>query len=186
MKTYLRLAVLAGFVAGCSSAPVRSPEQRRELAKAAIMNWYTFSQVSALKLIDEYGPPDRIESSQLVWINKGPWEMTAVWNAEPTDGSNLGPENLEQTIAYRTTTDQRVALSAFNDKIKANAAGTELSARYSSEELNFLALNLADQVVKGMRDPADAQRFFDLTLKLGAAGRTSLYMQGLLFDGRTP
>jgi hypothetical protein len=186
MKTYLRLAVLAGFVAGCSSAPLRSPEQRRELAKAAIMNWYTFSQVSALKLIAEYGPPDRIESSQLVWINQGPWEITSVWDTQPNDDTTLGPENLEQTVAYPVTTEQREKLQAFSDKIHVNGAGTEMSSRYSSEELNFLALNLADQVVKGMRDPADARGFFDLTLQLGAAGRTSTYTQGLLFDGKTP
>jgi len=186
MKTYLPLAVLAGFIAGCSTAPVRSPQARLDAANTEIVNWYTLSQVSAMKLIEEYGPPDLIDSGRLTWKDKGPWKTTEVWDAEPNYHRN-DPDILQQTVAYTVTPAQRKALEAFSDKVKINRSGTELSARYSSEALNILALNIADEVTQGARDPVDARNFFALTTELSASGKSSPYMQGLRFvNWQTP
>jgi hypothetical protein len=180
-ETCFGLAVLAAFLTGCASAPLNTPAQRRDFAKVVIANWYTYSEVSAMKLMDEYGPPDQIESSRLIWNNRDPWKRIAVWDVVPDYDSNLGPDNLEEAVDYPVAPAQRKALAAFDSHIWVSKDGSEVAGRYATEELNFLALNLAHDVLAGLKDPAQARSFSDRTLALSAEGKSSSYMKGLNF-----
>jgi hypothetical protein len=51
----------------------------------------------------------------------------------------------------------------------------------SSDLVNFLALNIADEIIRGRRDVRGAIAFYRRTLDLAAAGKTSPYMTRLLF-----
>jgi hypothetical protein len=88
---------------------------------------------------------------------------------------------LEQTVAYSVPADKRKALAAFSDRVRVSRDGSELAARTTSEELNFLTLNLADEVLKGSRSPEEAQRFYENTMQFSISGKSSRYMQGLIF-----
>jgi hypothetical protein len=179
----IALAVLAGFLAGCSTMPpLPDPQDRRDLAAVVIESWYNYSKVAALNLISEYGAPDAVEAGRLVWNDKGPWKRIAVWDVVPYYDSNTGPNNLEMTLAYAVTPAQAGALKEFDRRVRVTKGGSELSARCDREELNFLALNLADEVVNGVKSPAQARDFFARTVELAAEGRSSRYMQGLLFS----
>ncbi|HAM35435.1 MAG TPA: hypothetical protein DEB40_05185 [Elusimicrobia bacterium] len=173
--------LMAGLVAGCATAPVRDFQARQDWARAIIGNWSNFSRLSADNLMERYGLPDRIESGRLLWHGRGPWKRIEVWDVMPFYGSDLGPDNLEQTISYPAASSKRKELAAFSKKLRVSKDGTELSARSTGEERNFLALNLADEIVRGLKEPVGARRFYDLTIQLAAAGRSSRYMQGLLF-----
>lgn len=176
------IALLAGFLAGCSTMPpLPDPQDRRELAAVVIESWYNYSKVAAVKLLDEYGAPDAVESGRLVWNDKGPWKRIAVWDVVPYYDSNAGPNNLEEIIARPVTPAQRRALAAFDRNIRVSKNGDELSARYDSEELNFLALNLADEVLRQVKTPQEARLFYQETARLSASGKSSRYAQGLLF-----
>jgi hypothetical protein len=175
------MAVLAGFMAGCASAPLNTAEERGDFAKIVIANWYTYSEVSAMKLMEEYGPPDQIESSRLVWNDKGPWKRIAVWDVVPYYDSNLGPDNLEEAVDYPVEPAQRQTLAAFDRHVHVSKDGSELAGRYASEELNFLALNLAHDVLAGLKNPAQARAFSDRTLEFSSEGKSSRYTQGLIF-----
>jgi hypothetical protein len=59
-------------------------------------------------------------------------------------------------------------------------------ARSHSEALNRLSLNLADDVAAGRRSPQDADRFFLRTVRLRAAGKSSPYLDQLLFEAAVP
>jgi hypothetical protein len=178
----MALLLLSAFLTACSTLPpLRDPQDRRDLAAVVIESWYNYSKEAALKLIDEYGPPDQIESSRLVWNDKGPWKRISVWDVVPYYDSNTGPNNLEETIARHVTPAQRRELLAFDRNIKASEDGTELSARYDREELNILALNLADEVLQKVKTPIEARLFYRETADLSVAGKSSRYAQGLLF-----
>lgn len=140
-----------------------------------------WSNLSLDKMVDEYGAPDRIENKRAVWVNKGPWKRIAVWDEMDNSESMSGTDNIEQTIAYLIPQDKRNAVNDFHERVAVSADGAELSARSSSEEHNFLALNLADEIVRGVRTPEEARSFYVLTLRLADAGKTSVYMQGLRF-----
>jgi hypothetical protein len=169
-------------IAGCSTTPLLpGVEERNEAAQAVISNWSDFCRLSASKLIDEYGAPDEIDSSRLVWRDRSLVKRIAVWDVPSEFEADGGAGNVEYTVAYAVPRDKRGALAAFSPDVRVSRDSTELSARSTSEEVNFLAINLADEIIHGIKTPAEARDFFHRTVELSAAGKTSPFMQGLLF-----
>jgi len=184
MKKIFFLAMSAGMCAGCAttSTTSMSAEERLDQAQTITQTWHAYSKVRAGKLLDEYGPPDQIESDRLIWHDAGPWVRIAVWDTEDYYPATIGSDNMEQTISYDVPTDKRAALAAFSDKLAVSVEGQELSVRGNSETLDFLALNLANEIVRGDRSPEQARRFYDRIHELTQAGTSSPYTQGLLFS----
>jgi hypothetical protein len=142
-----------------------------------------WANISLNLMVDKYGPPDRIEIGRVVWLHKGPWKRIAVWDDMDLDEvSTFKDRNLEQTIAYVVPAGRRRDLEDFDARIKVSEDGAELSSRSYSEERNFLALNLADEVIRGAKTPEQAREFHAATLTLADAGKSSPYMKGLIFQ----
>jgi hypothetical protein len=173
----LGVAVLAVLAAGCRTVAPFDISQRGPLAESIIAGWSPASRVTAAGLIEGYGPPDAVALGALGWKNRGGWKRIVLWDANESAGAG----NLEQTVAYRVPEGRRDALEAFSGRVRVSRDGTELSARSDSEGLNCLALNLADEVGRGVRGPEEARRFYESTVALAAAGKSSRYMQGILF-----
>jgi hypothetical protein len=144
-------------------------------AAASIVDWPQASRRAAERMLEKYGVPDQADSRRLAWNDNGPWKRTVVRR----DG---GRDPLEQTAAYRVPNARYGALRHLPGKVTAERGHDELSSRAVTEPLNFLAVNLADEVVSGKRDADDARRFFEKTASLASSGKSSSYMEGLLFE----
>jgi len=179
MRETLRLVVLSCLLGGCSSVTVLTEPSpvaaARDAAKDATKNWAAYPRVTAGMLIDEYGPPDSIEAGRLVWYEKGAYKRTEVWNL------TASPEILQQTVSYRVPGAKQESLTLFSPNISVTGGGEELSARFSTEDENRLALNLAVDVIQDRADPFEAQRTYARTVALLHAGKTSPLTQSLLF-----
>ncbi|UPT75570.1 MAG: hypothetical protein M0D55_07825 [Elusimicrobiota bacterium] len=73
-------------------------------------------------------------------------------------------------------------LPRFDERVAPNPDTNELTASALDERENFLLLNLADDLVTEKRGVADAQAFRDRVLRLSAAGKSSPYLAGFLFE----
>jgi hypothetical protein len=191
MKISFLLAASAALLAACATAPVdpTSAAARRDQAQTLAAAWHPYSQAQAARLMDEYGAPDVIGSDRLVWYNQGPWSKIAVWDAEDyrRPGVRAEPEDdVEQTLSYEVPAAKLQALKDFSDKLAVSLDGRQLAFRGPSEELNFLAANLADEIVRGKRSPEDARGDYDRICRLSQAGKSSVYTQGLLFKVDRP
>ena len=160
--------------AACRTPKAFGPSQRSELAQSVTRDWSEGARLTANRLIEKYGPPDAIASGALAWKNKPPWRRILVWD-DPLGG------NLEEAVSYRVPDGKRAALKALDGIVQVSPDGAELSAQSSGEPNNFLALNIAHEIIRGDMNPADARHFYDKTLDLAASGKTSRYLQGLLF-----
>jgi hypothetical protein len=178
----LATVLLAALSAGCSTISLRDPDSRRQFAEAVIGNWSGYSRLQAAKLMQEYGPPDRVKHAELVWNDKGVWRKIRVWDVTPYFDSDVGAPNLEQTISYSIPPKLRRQLGSFAGELRVSSDGAELSARGVSEEEILLTLNLSDDIIQGRRTPDDANRFYDTALQLAMAAKSSPYMQRLLFS----
>jgi hypothetical protein len=89
---------------------------------------------------------------------------------------------LEQVIDYRVPPDKADDLIAFDGSVVIERTRGELSARCEGEEANFLALNLAHDIVTGKLDVAGARAKYTETMKAFNAGEKPDYMQRLLFE----
>ena len=148
----------------------------RDAALRAVSRWPAFSKTVAEAMLEKYGAPDMLDGDSVRWNDNGSWKKTIVRRV-PREGEDV----LEQTISYDVPRDKRAALSKLDIMLKVNALDKELSATSESEETNFLALNLADEVVHDKRTPEDAREYYLTTVRLSHAGKASPYMSGLLF-----
>ncbi|MFI5360372.1 MAG: hypothetical protein ACHQ49_00260 [Elusimicrobiota bacterium] len=144
--------------------------------------WPERSRLAAQAMIEKYGLPTRTNESELVWYNNGPWLRTVV-HRESWRGFLGTRDNdiVDQAIAYRVTADERKALERFSKRIVVDEAAGELISRSESENLNFLALNLAGEIAGGMRTVKDALKFFARTEELSKAGKSSAYLERFVF-----
>jgi hypothetical protein len=148
-------------------------------ARAVISAWPAYSALAGRAMIEEYGPPDEADASRLAWSDTGPWLRTVVYRAGAWPYSSQ--DVLEQAVGYEVPKEKWPALAGFGHGVSYDALGLELTARASSEEGVFLALNLADEVAQGRMNPKAADRIYARTMAESLAGKSSRYMQGLLF-----
>ena len=151
--------------------------------QSTTMGWPEGARAAAKEMTDRYGPPDETTPSQLVWLRKGPWKRSVVSREEvkhawPSEHVDV----LEQGIDLRVPTDRFDDLAAFDGSVMAERTKGELSARCGGEAANFLAINLARDVVLGNRTVADARRVYEAQMKAFKAGdRNQELMTGLRF-----
>lgn len=156
---------------GAPALRAREAEARRILS-----GWPVVAQRTAEVVMEKYGPPDLAISDRLSWYDNAPWKITTVYR-DPTEHIDV----LEQTIGYAVPRDKVPALARLDVALRLSRDGRELSATSESEETNFLALNLADEVVREKRTPEDARAFYLKTVVQMNAGRSSPYLKQLLF-----
>lgn len=177
----VRLLCLALAFAGCAQRRDLSSAPPRYDSGVGPSRWNDWSNLSLDAMVERYGPPTRIESKLVVWVDKAPWKRIAVWDRMGNFQGSAAADNIEQTVAYLVPFDRRDALEAFSPRVGVSFDGSELSSSSFSEERNLLTLNLADQIIRGVRSPDEAKEFYTLTLRLAAAGKSSPYMRRLLF-----
>jgi hypothetical protein len=159
-----------------TSASLRTPEK-------ILQKWPERAHSIARVMIEKYGQPNRISVEALVWYNNAPWEKSVVYRkARPHSLFKPDKNFLEQTIFYQVPDDKINALRRFDQGIAVNEARDELSCRSESEDANFLALNLADEIITNKRGIKDARDFYRQTQRLSQSGKTSPYMHRFLFE----
>lgn len=149
---------------------------REAEARRILTGWPVTAQRTAEVIMEKYGPPDLAISDRLSWYDNAPWKITTVYR-DPNEHIDV----LEQTIGYSVPRDKVQALAELDVALRLSRDGRELSATSESEETNFLALNLADDVVRERRSPGEARGFYLKTVIQMNAGRSSPYLKGLRF-----
>jgi hypothetical protein len=134
-------------------------------------------------MIEKYGPPDRVEGGRFVWDRRGRWTKIELSDADEAsvNADADAASDIKETIAYPVSEGSRAALALFSGGLTVSGDGAELSARSSGEARNFLMLNLADEVAKGLLTPESARLSYLRALQLSEAGKSSPAMEGLLF-----
>lgn len=163
--------------------PVATPS-----VETVVEKWPERARQIARVMIEKYGPPGKVAEDSLIWYGNGVWRRTVVYGtAWPHYIALPDKDYLEQTVACRVPDEKIDALKRFDPRVVIDREGRKLSARSESEPLNFLVLNLAHEIIAGRRSVEDARDFYRRTEELAAAGKSSRYLQGLMFapdDGR--
>ncbi len=162
------------FVGGCASLP-------RDIAQGVVNRWSTPSAAVGRKLLDQYGLPDDVTINQLTWDRRNGWKRIVVWNRAPIYRSTADLAVMKHTVAYRLDLKQTAQLLAFNENLEIDLSRGELSSRTGQEGLNYLTVNLADEIVRGLKTVPQAQAAYSRIVALTAAGKSSPYTERLLF-----
>ena len=170
---FLAAALLVAVACGGRYWVAHRRAQASALALAQAAQWSPAAQRAASLMIEQYGPPQETSVFQLRWYGPRPWKRIVIQNE---------PESpLEQVVAYDVPANKRAALNRFPHGLQVYAAEGALSATSDRESRNLLSLNLANDIVIGRTTPEEANRSFVRTLELHDAGKSTPYMEQLLF-----
>ena len=143
-----------------------------------IADWPDGSRDLAGAVVDQYGPPNDVEATRLIWTDRPPWRKIVVYR-DAADREH--PGILKRSVSYVVPVRRWRALGSFGHGVEYDPVNSELGARTDSEETNFLALNLADEIVRGRLNAADAAAVYDRSLALLFSGKSSSYVTRLRF-----
>lgn len=172
----------AGASAGASQPHAAKPT--KETVQQMIKGWPETSRFAALQMIQKYGQPAEATPTRLVWFDNGPWKRTVVTN-QPTNHDFPMPHQdvMEQTISYKVPPDKFDELAAYDGSVYVDRTRGELSARCDLEAANFIALNLAHDVVTGKRSVEDARKEYADLVVAKMTGKGSVpYAEKLVFE----
>jgi hypothetical protein len=161
--------------------PQRNAIQRLTTAQIDVDAWAPVAGQAAHRLMEKYGAPDEIRPAYLAWDDVGPWTRTIVFDVDVSSAGGKDSSLIQQSVNYALGPEQVAALAAFDVRLKYDKRSGLLSALSETEELNFLRLNLADDVITGRKTPNEARADFDRTVSLSESGKTSGSMHGLHF-----
>lgn len=151
-----------------------------DAAQRIIEQWPTAPRKAAEKLLDRYGPPNEGTATKMFWYRVGPWarmELTAdeVLHNFPTPHTDY----LTQWIDYPVPPQAASALAEFDGSTLIDRTAGQLGARCDHEAYNTLTINLAVEIIQGLRSVEDARRFYGETAAAFVLGRDAPYAERL-------
>jgi hypothetical protein len=147
-------------------------------------NWPANTRDASNLLINKFGVPDEITSTTLVWKDRGVWKKTVLMKEGiPHDWPMAHTDYLLQTINYKVPVDKFDELARYDGSVIVDRTKGTLSARCDREEMNFLALNLAHDIISGKRTVEEARDHFAKTAaKFKEGDTTNTLVRGLQFN----
>ncbi len=171
------LAVLGALLVATATA------QEQMSLDEVLASWPETPREVAMTTIEKYGQPDGVTESRLIWHDTGPWNHTIVYrDVVQHDFPMPHPDLLEQVIDYQVPVDMFDELAAYDGSVIVERTKGTMAARCDKEEMNFLALNLANDIVTGQRTVEEARQFYAETAMAFMNGETPPYTQGLQFE----
>jgi hypothetical protein len=189
--------VITGFglsMAGAAACAPRSVERvspgevttTRVVSRTAsdvLASWPEKQRETANMLIGKYGQPTVLGDGMIAWFNTGPFVQTVLMrDAQPHNFPMPHVDYLTQTIKHTVPANKLDELYQYDGSVWFHRTRGELSAQCDVEAMNFLALNLAHDLITAKRSVSDARAFYARTAMAFTQGdRSSPYVTGLIF-----
>ena len=179
----LLAVVLAVFAVGAlaSNSAIKTTQRAdQKTVDQIIATWKSKPQEVARKMIAKYGSPQEATAERLIWHRNGPWKFSELVNEEiPHQFPKPHTDMLFQAIDFRVPSDKFDELADYDGSIIAERTKGELAARCDLEEANFLAINLANDIVTGKKSVEEARKFYAEAMR---EMKHPDYKQGFLFQ----
>lgn len=149
-----------------------------------IKDWSKNPKESAERLLDYYGEPDEYSDSQLIWYDTDDgWKRTVLRNEEiPHEFPAPHTDYLEQFIDYQVPVEMYSKLAQFDGSIIAERTKGEMSARCGGTSMNFVAINLAHDIITETLSVEDAREEYARLYKAFQEGEKPPYTQEFQFS----
>jgi hypothetical protein len=147
-----------------------------------IAGWPATPREATKKMIEKYGLPNEATATHLVWHRNGPWKRTIIYRDElPHNFPKKHVDVMEQFVDYHVPPEKCDDLAAYDGSVTVRRTKGEMSAMCYQEETNFLALNLAHDIVTGKLNAEEARQSYARAVKAFMKGEKHPYMQKLVF-----
>ena len=149
-----------------------------------IANWEKEPRESAERLIKEYGEPAEFSPSGMIWYDTADGWKRSVLTNDPTPHNFPDTHNdfLEQFIDYRVPLEMFTPLAEYDGSVNVDRTRGEMSARCGGTSMNFVAINLAHDIVTGKRSVQDARAEYTRLYQAYQNDEHPEYTKGFVFD----
>ncbi len=173
-----RMTSITAQEATPSASPVAA-----ETVDQIISAWPDVPREVAQTVMEKYGSPHEATASRLIWFDNAPWKRTILYrDVVQHDFPMPHPDLLEQFIDYQAPLEMYDELAVYDGSVIVERTKGEISARCDKEEMNFLAINLANDVAIGERTPDEARQFYAETAMAFMEGTSDPYVEGFVFE----
>lgn len=133
-------------------------------------------------MVEKYGQPQGVTPTQLIWKEQDPWQAIIIYrDPVPHDFPKPHKDVLEQVISYRVPPEKFDELAEFDGSVIAERTKGILAARCDKEPMNFLALNLAHDIVTDKASVEEARQKYAEVVAAFMKGEKHPYTQELQF-----
>lgn len=192
---FMPALVAAAFAAAALSPVVVAADKRAAVqgaeqtsprsAESIIQNWPKTSKEVAQQMIRQYGPPASADEKRLNWHNTGPWKYTIVYRDPAPHNFPMKHEDvLEQGINYRVPPEKFSELASYDGSVYPRRTSGEIAAMCDKEPMNFLAINLANDIATGKLRVEEARQTYGKIAMAFKKGEKHAYTQGLQFEAK--
>ena len=147
-----------------------------------LSSWPEASRMAVKEINDKYGKPDGATKDELIWLKRGVWKKICINKKETKHSFPIEHTDMMQTtISYKVPTEIMDELGKFDGSVTFDRTQGTMSARCDKEGNNFLALNLANDIITGKKSVEEARKAYGDIVKEKMNGANPLYMQKLTF-----
>lgn len=194
MKQIIRmtrsLAITAALVLTANGAAAQGGMKSAQPGKMSMAqmqrmmaSWPMASKDAAMFMTRKYGMPAAMTADMAVWGKTGPWKRTVVFAREYAHEFPMHHTDvMQQWIDYKAPSDKYDELAMYDGSVVLERTSGEMSARCDKEGANFLALNLANDIVTGKQTVDGARKMYGEQVMAMKAGRPAPYMERLAFQ----
>jgi hypothetical protein len=151
--------------------------------ESMMRGWSTASREAVMFMTEKYGPPAAVSADMAVWGPTGPWKRTVVYaKAVQHNFPMPHPDVMQQWVDFKAPLDKYDELAMYDGSVVLERTTGEISARCDKEPANFLAVNLAHDIVTGKRSVQDARQEYGAQIKAKMAGRAAPLTDRLMFN----
>jgi hypothetical protein len=155
----------------------------QQRARDVIDSWPEDSREAAKLVIDARGEPQEVTDSLLIWRDAKPWKRLIASKAfYRHDFPAPHIDAVESVLDYHVPVEVFSALAEFDGSVVVERTAGEISARCHDEQANYLAVNLANDIVTGKRDVEGARNYYAREFLDYRRGKPTPYMNGLRFE----
>lgn len=152
-------------------------------AQEVISDWPDKQRKTAQDMMEKYGTPEGVTERRLIWYGADPWKRIELFrDTVPHNFPKEHPDFLEQFIDFQVPTDKADELLKYDGSVMFERTKGELSARCDREPANFLALNLAHDIINDEKSVEEARQTYADTMKRMMQGESPELTQGFQFE----
>ena len=176
------LLILLSGLGNLSAQDSKMSKSKNAMMMPDLKGWPEASSMAVKEITDKYGKPDGVTNNELIWLKKGVWKKICIDKKETKHSFPIEHTDMMQTtIDYKVPVDIMDDLSKFDGSVTFDRTQGTMSARCDKEGNNFLALNLANDIIMGKKSVEEARKAYGDIVKEKMNGADPLYMQKLTF-----
>ncbi len=181
---FLMLVVASFIFMGVSAQDMKMKKDKAKMKMemSDLKSWPMASQMAIKEQMELYGKPDEMTATMFVWYNNGPWKKTMITKMESKhDFPKTHMDCMKQSVSLKVPLDKYDDLASFDGSVTVDRTQGTIAARCDKEENNFLALNLAHDVITGKKSVAEARKSYGEMIMQAMKGNKPDYMKKLMF-----